>query len=179
MNISNRLTVLRVLLIPMMVVLMYVGNPPCRIAAFVIFCIASFTDFLDGYLARKNSLVTVFGKFLDPLADKLLVLSALTVFCEKQIIPAWFLLIILFRELSVDGLRMIVVSNGKVIAASKFGKIKTVSQILLIILLFLLNVDMFSNPFLIILGIWVLVITVFSGVDYFVKNSEIFSKTEM
>lgn len=179
MNISNKLTVLRVLLIPVMVILMYIENSVCSIAALVFFCIAAFTDFLDGYLARKKNLVTVFGKFLDPLADKFLVLSALTVFCEKRLIPAWFLLIILFRELSVDGLRMIVVSNGHVIAASKFGKIKTVSQIALVICLFILNISVFSHLLLSILGIWVLTITLFSGIDYFIKNPFIFQKSEL
>ena len=170
MNISNKLTILRVLLVPVMVILLYIGTSAARIAALAVFCTASFTDFLDGFLARKYHLITDFGKFLDPLADKILVLSALSVFCEKGMIPAWFLLIILFRELSVDGLRMIVVSHGKVIAASPFGKIKTVSQIVFMICMMLLNTPVFSNTFTAILGIWVLLITLFSGIDYFVRN---------
>lgn len=176
MNVSNKLTILRILLIPVMIVLMYLPTPGCRYAALAVFCIASMTDFLDGYLARKNGWITDFGKFLDPLADKFLVLSALAVFCESHLVPAWFLLIILFRELSVDGLRLIAVTKGKVIAASKLGKIKTVSQILLIIWLFLSGHAVYTDLLSWILGLFVPLMTIISGADYFLKNRSALSE---
>jgi len=139
MNLPNKITVARILLIPIMVIIPFffedvtMGNFICLI----IFLIASFTDFLDGYLARKNNQVTNFGKFLDPIADKLLVASALIMLVERRIIPAWIPIIILAREFIVSGIRMLAAGEGKVIAASWYGKVKTVSQMIAISLAFL------------------------------------------
>lgn len=144
MNLPNKLTMFRVILVPIFVIIGY-----CNIAGEflgvetkywimnIIFIIASFTDFLDGYIARKNNLVTTFGKFLDPLADKILVLSALVMLVEFERIPAWIPAIVLTREFLVSGYRLIAVEKGgKVIAASIWGKIKTVTQMIAIILAF-------------------------------------------
>ena len=145
MNLPNKITIARVVLIPLMVIIPFfhldneliwgitLGNLLCL----VIFLLASFTDFLDGHLARKNNMVTNFGKFLDPLADKLLVAAALIMLVESGIIPAWIPIIILAREFSVSGIRMLAASEGKVIAASWYGKVKTVSQMVAISLAFL------------------------------------------
>ena len=159
MNWPNRLSILRVLCIPALVVLMSLAAPWCRWAAVIVFALASFTDFLDGYLARKNQWVTVFGKFIDPVADKLLVLSTMIMLTSLK--------------LSVDGLRLIAVSGGKVIAAGPLGKVKTASQMILILLILILRKPVFSFPVGIILGVWVCVITLWSGTDYFLKNREI------
>ncbi len=145
MNLPNKITIARVVLIPLMVIIPFfhlnneliwgitLGNLICLI----IFLLASFTDFLDGHLARKNNMVTNFGKFLDPLADKLLVAAALIMLVESGIIPAWIPIIILAREFCVSGIRMLAASEGKVIAASWYGKVKTVSQMVAISLAFL------------------------------------------
>lgn len=145
MNLPNKITVARMLLIPIMIIVPYLGFNnilfgSVTIGSFItliIFLIASFTDFLDGYLARKNNLVTTFGKFLDPIADKLLVLSALIMLVEQGIIPGWIPIIIAAREFIVSGIRMLAAGDGKVIAASWYGKVKTVSQMVAISLAFL------------------------------------------
>jgi len=173
MNWPNRLSILRVLCIPLITGFLYFPDSWCRWAATGLFALASFTDFLDGYLARKNQWITVFGKFIDPVADKLLVLSTLIMLSYLRLVPAWMVILILARELSVDGLRMIAISNGTVIAAGPLGKIKTASQMLLILLILILNQAVFSFPVGIILGVWVCAITLWSGVDYFVRNRNV------
>ena len=132
MNLPNKLTMLRVILVPVFMVfaaLCRYGtqdfNAGLMLAAGIVFAVASFTDFLDGYLARKNNLVTDFGKFMDPLADKLLVVAAMLLFVEQHQMPAWALLLVVAREFAVTGLRLIAVDNGRVIAAAWSGKIKT------------------------------------------------------
>lgn len=178
MNLPNKLSLLRVCLVPLMVALMYPANDLCRLLAAAVFGIASFTDFLDGYLARKHHLVTDFGKFVDPLADKLLVLCALIMMCHKGLMFSWVVCLILGRELAVDGLRMIAVGKGQVIAAGKLGKLKTVSQIVLVLWQLVLNKPLFTAPFDpmclpgLILTLWVAVITLWSGIEYFVKNGK-------
>ncbi len=145
MNLPNKITVARILLIPIMIIIPFfelntilMGNLTVgNLIVLMIFLIASFTDFLDGYLARKHNLVTTFGKFLDPIADKLLVLSALIMLVEQGIIPGWIPIIIAAREFIVSGIRMIASGEGNVIAASMLGKIKTVSQMIAISLAFL------------------------------------------
>lgn len=173
MNLPNKLSILRMALIPVMVLLMVLPYDGCWYGAIAVFCAASFTDFLDGYLARKNHMVTDFGKFVDPVADKLLVLSALMMLCDRGLMATWAVIVVLARELCVDGLRMIAVGKGKVIAAGKLGKIKTVSQIVLILWQMALRYPVFglgqSLPGS-ILTLWVVVITLWSGMDYFVKN---------
>ena len=128
MNLPNKLTIARIALIPVLVILMYVEGPVAQYAAAAVFALASFTDFLDGHIARSQGIVTDLGKFLDPIADKLLVLSCYIMLVWQGLLPAFVVILILARELCVDGLRLIAVTKGKVIAAGKLGKLKTVSQ---------------------------------------------------
>ena len=194
MNLPNKITVARMLLIPIMIIVPYLGFNnilfgSVTIGSFItliIFLIASFTDFLDGYLARKNNLVTTFGKFLDPIADKLLVLSALIMLVEQGIIPGWIPIIIAAREFIVSGIRMLAAGDGKVIAASWYGKVKTVSQMVAISLAFLstnkfmqfTSVEMSTGTLIlnILMSLAMIVAvltTILSGVDYFMKSKDI------
>ncbi|HPJ01412.1 MAG TPA: CDP-diacylglycerol--glycerol-3-phosphate 3-phosphatidyltransferase [Candidatus Limiplasma sp.] len=174
MNLPNKLTLLRVLAIPVIVTFLLLNTPVFRIAAIVLFVLACLTDWLDGHIARKQGIVTVFGKFLDPVADKLLVLSTMITLAGLGQLPAWVCVLVLFRELMVDGLRMIAVQKGVVIAAGKLGKIKTVSQMVLVVTV-LLNfqfiMDLRIDWALIAV---VVIMTVWSGVDYFRKNRMVF-----
>ena len=138
MNLPNKLTIFRIILVPIMVVISYLNIPYPLVWIDVIFVIAAITDKLDGSLARKNDQITTFGKFLDPIADKILVLAALIILVEANKIPGWIPIIILFREFVVSGYRLIASERkGEVIAASKWGKIKTVTQMTAIIMMFL------------------------------------------
>ena len=175
MNLPNKLTILRVILIPFFVFFMLApyfegyGN----YIAVAIFIIASFTDFLDGYLARRDNLVTNFGKFMDPLADKLLVCAALICLIETGQLPAWVVVIIISREFIISGFRLIASDNGVVIAASYWGKFKTVSQMLMVIVL-ILNIDHIVFAVLGTALMWIAVaLTVISLVDYIVKNKDV------
>ena len=187
MNLPNKLTIFRIILIPIMVIIPFLGItgtisgiPISWIIIDLIFILASITDKLDGYLARKNNQITTFGKFLDPLADKILVLAAMTMLVEMTKLPAWIPIIVLTREFMVSGYRLVAVEKGgKVIAASKWGKLKTVTQMIAIILAF---VDL--NPFgecfsgtlqggdlilnIIVTGMMIIqtIATIFSGLDY-------------
>jgi len=172
MNLPNRLTLMRAALIPVMVVLLYLPGEGCRWAAVAVFALASLTDWLDGRIARKRNLVTDFGKFLDPVADKVLVVSAMVMLQHLSLLPAWCVLIVAARELAVDGLRLVASTKGKVIAAGWPGKIKTASQMVLILLLMALRVSASSHWALMALTLWVAAITLMSGVDYFIKNKE-------
>ena len=155
MNLPNKLTIFRIILVPIMVIVPFFTNtkevfeiPLNLLIIDAIFIIASITDKLDGYLARKNNQVTTFGKFLDPIADKILVLAALIMLVEMQKIPAWIPIIVLFREFIVSGYRLIASQNGgKVIAASIWGKIKTVTQMIGIMIMFLSNYSYFQFVF--------------------------------
>ena len=152
MNLPNKLTIVRIVLVPIMIILSYVtinatflGIPAISWILTIIFIIASYTDHLDGKLARKNNQITTFGKFADPLADKILVLSAMLILVECGKIPAWIPVIVLIREFVVSGYRLIAVEKGgKVIAANIWGKMKTVSQMIGIILMFLCNYGFFQ-----------------------------------
>ena len=184
MNLPNKLTIFRVILIvPFVILLLGSANgwgwftaifggimEYIDYIAVAIFIIASFTDMLDGKIARKYNLVTNFGKFMDPLADKLLVCSALICLVEMGRLPAWIVIIIIAREFIISGFRLVASDNGVVIAASYWGKFKTVSQMIMVVLL-LLNI---GHPFFEILStvfVWIAVIlTVVSLVDYVVKN---------
>ncbi len=170
MNWPNRLSIIRVLCIPVIVLLLYAAPAWCAWAAVAVFAFASFTDFLDGHLARKNQQITDFGKFIDPVADKLLVLSTMIMLMHLNLFPAWLLILILARELSVDGLRLVAMTRQKVIAAGPLGKIKTTSQMILILMLLVFRKPLFSTVPGIILGVWTGVITFWSGLDYFTKN---------
>ena len=179
MNLPNRLTVLRVCMVPVFVVFMLwngLGSSAKYVAA-VIFILASMTDWLDGYLARKNNLVTDFGKFMDPLADKLLVCSAMICMIELDRLPAWVVIIIIGREFIISGFRLIAAENGVVIAANYWGKFKTVSQMIMIILLI---VD-FGGFFAILteVFIWLSVaLTVISLLTYIMQNRKVLSMQE-
>lgn len=187
MNLPNKLTIFRIILVPIMVIIPFLGItgtisgiPISWIIIDLIFILASITDKLDGYLARKNNQITTFGKFLDPLADKILVLAAMTMLVEMTKLPAWIPIIVLTREFMVSGYRLVAVEKGgKVIAASKWGKLKTVTQMIAIVLAF---VDL--NPFgecfsgtlqggdlilnIIVTGMMIIqtIATIFSGLDY-------------
>ncbi len=145
MNLPNKLTVIRILLVPIMVIISYInfdvnvlGINLQFIIMGLIFIIASYTDHLDGKLARKNNQITTFGKFLDPLADKILVLAAMLIFVEKGMLPSWVPAIVILREFVVSGYRLVAVEkDGKVISANIWGKIKTVTQMIAIILMFI------------------------------------------
>lgn len=188
MNLANKLTVIRIFLVPIFLIFIAVqGIPYGTFIATFIFILASFTDKLDGYIARSRNQITNFGKFMDPLADKLLVTSALISLVELQMVPSWAAIVIIAREFAVSGLRTIAASEGKVIAASWWGKIKTVIQIIAIVLLLLqFNITTSSyltnlvesssvwNWFFMNVPSWMLnisvVITLISGWDYFRKN---------
>ena len=189
MNLPNKLTLMRIVLIPVFLLLLVLpinlGSVVClgtpilitRLIAALVFIVASVTDFLDGYIARSRQLITNFGKFADPLADKMLVMTAFILLVSFKIVPAWVAVIIVCRELAVTGLRLIVAeTNGQVIAAAWPGKIKTATQMLAIIILMLNNV--FFNNLDLPLGLILLYIslffTVYSGIDYFVKNWQVF-----
>lgn len=175
MNLPNKLTLLRVIMIPFFVVFMLMdGMASARYIALALFVVASFTDFLDGNIARKRNLVTNFGKFMDPLADKLLVCSALICLIETGQLPAWYVIIIIAREFIISGFRLIASDNGIVIAASYWGKFKTVSQMIMIILM-ILNIPALS--IVTTLFYWIaLVLTVVSLVDYIKKNFQVLSQ---
>ena len=155
MNLPNKLTVFRIILVPIMVIISFfnipgefLGIPVKMIILDLIFIIASITDKLDGTIARKNNQVTNFGKFLDPIADKILVVAALIMFVEMGRIPAWIPIVVIFREFAVSGYRLIAVqNNGKVIAANIWGKLKTVTQMLAIIFMFLTTHPYFTFVF--------------------------------
>lgn len=168
MNLPNRLTLLRIVLILPFLLVLYLQVPYADLCALGIFIIASITDLLDGQLARRYKLVTDFGKFSDPLADKMLVTAALVWFVETNRMPGWVLLVVLVREFAVSGLRMIASDKGRVIAAAWSGKVKTAATMVCIIIMFL------PIPKLLCTVCWIviLVTTVWSGVEYFVKNRD-------
>ena len=177
MNLPNKLTILRVCMIPFFVAaLLYDDGDSLsmRILADVIFIAASLTDMVDGKIARKYNLVTNFGKFMDPLADKLLVCSALTCLIELDQLPAWVVIIIISREFIISGFRLVASDNGVVIAASYWGKFKTVFQMTAVILL-ILDLDALELLSQIVLGIAV-ILTVVSLVDYIVKNHKVLTE---
>ncbi|SHE63720.1 CDP-diacylglycerol--glycerol-3-phosphate 3-phosphatidyltransferase [Clostridium fallax] len=191
MNLANKLTILRIFLVP--IFLIFIAIKDVAYGTFIatfIFILASLTDKLDGYIARSRNQITRFGKFMDPLADKLLVTSALISLVELQVIPSWAAVIIIAREFAVSGLRTIAAAEGTVIAASKWGKLKTVIQIIAIILLLIqVNIGMskdltdmvvnssalttFFNYAPKIMLYLAVIITIISGIDYFVKNKDV------
>ncbi|WP_141433484.1 CDP-diacylglycerol--glycerol-3-phosphate 3-phosphatidyltransferase [Bacillus sp. 03113] len=188
MNLPNKITISRIILIPVFLIFMLIPFPwgmmkflgaELSVAHFVgalIFIIASTTDWVDGYYARKYNLVTNLGKFLDPLADKLLVSAALVILVELHFAASWIVIIIISREFAVTGLRLVLAKDGEVVAANMLGKIKTWTQIIAISSLLLHNFifEMVSIPFDQI-ALWVaLIFTIWSGLDYFMKNKHVF-----
>lgn len=180
MNLPNKLTVLRVILIPFFVVSMMIengANQTFRCVAAAIFIIASLTDMLDGKIARKYNLVTNFGKFMDPLADKLLVCSALICLIQLGQLPAWMVIIIVSREFIISGFRLVAAEQGIVIAASYWGKFKTTFQMIAVVLM-ILNFEALSAVTLICT--WAaLILTIISLVDYIAKNHKVLTEGKM
>ena len=180
MNLPNKLTVLRVLLIPFFVAALlweHGENQTMRWAAVLIFVVASLTDLLDGKIARKYNMVTNFGKFMDPLADKLLVCSALICLIELGQLPAWMVIIIISREFIISGFRLVASDNGVVIAASYWGKFKTTFQMIAVILK-ILNVP--TLAVITDLCVWIaLILTVVSLADYLMKNHRVLTEGSM
>lgn len=195
MNLPNKLTLLRMILVPFFVASLIIDFPCSYLVALLIFICASLTDMFDGKIARKNDLITDFGKFLDPLADKILVLSALLCFVQNDLCDCVAVIIILFREFSVTSIRLIAASNGKVVAANIFGKIKTVSQMIAIIVILTMQfvlqlfamgtfgdsiVAMQLSSIFVIIGeilIWISTIfAIVSGVIYIYQNREFISE---
>ena len=176
MNLPNKLSIARVLCIPVIVTLLHFPSDTCRIIAAVLFIIGCLTDFLDGRIARKHNLITDFGKFIDPVADKLLVLTTMIMLIHSGKMPAWIVIIILCRELAVDGLRMVAVTKGQVIAAGPLGKWKTACQMVLISTMLILNLSVYDVwPLTVLAGIVVL-LTLISAVDYFIRNGSVLSE---
>lgn len=195
MNLPNKLTILRIILVPIMVIIPFLGisgtlfNIPIQnLVIIAIFAIASYTDHLDGKIARKNNLITTFGKFADPLADKILVLAAMLMLVEMQKLPAWIPIIVLTREFVVSGYRLIAVEKGgQVIAASIWGKLKTVTQMIAIILAFidtkyfgafifegLTGYNLVINVLATTMMFISTVATIFSGIDYLKGSKKLF-----
>ena len=175
MNLANKITILRIFMIPIFVVVLMQNTETMFAIAGVIFIVASLTDFLDGYIARSRNMITKFGKFMDPLADKLLVMSAFVSFVELQLVPAWIVIIILAREFIISIFRAIAASEGIVLAAGKLGKYKTVSQMLCIIVLCFNNYpfSLGSIPMDQILLYLCAFLTLWSGYDYIIKNKSV------
>lgn len=188
LNIPNKITITRILFIPLFIILMVVdfpwgtinlGSIELSVEHFLgtlIFVIASTTDWIDGYYARKHQLVTNLGKFLDPLADKLLVSSALIVLVELGSAPSWMVIVIISREFAVTGLRLVLANEGEVVAANMLGKIKTWTQIVAVTALLLKNwpFGLWNIPFA-EFALWIATFfTIWSGLDYFIKNKHAF-----
>ena len=168
MNTANKLTMVRIILIPVFLTVLYIGFPYSSYAAMAVFIIAGLTDIADGYIARSRSQVTDFGKFMDPLADKVLVFSAMLWFVEQGILPAWAALIVVIREFMVTALRLVAVDNGRVIAAAISGKIKTVVTMVCLTVMFLPLQQWMIH---VCIGA-ITVTTVVSGAEYFIKNKD-------
>lgn len=190
MNLPNKLTVFRVILVVIFMFFLFSHGIIFKCLALFTFLMASFTDFLDGYIAKKYDMVTNFGKLMDPIADKILVLSALMAFVEMKLIPAWMVVIIIFREVTVTGLRIAALTQGKVLAAENGGKHKMVSQVLsiFVILLFLIFREGGSSMFgfwnaaaekvyrdtILVLMTITTLLTLVSGVSYLIKNKGVY-----
>jgi CDP-diacylglycerol--glycerol-3-phosphate 3-phosphatidyltransferase len=172
MNLANKLTILRIILVPVFLFILAIKVKYGTIIATAVFIFAAVTDTLDGYIARSKNQITKFGKFMDPLADKLLVCSALVSLVEMKKIAAWVAMIIIAREFAITGLRAVAASEGIVIAASRWGKAKTITQIVAIVAALL---ELPHNNLLILIAV---VITIISGIDYLYKNRKCFNTKE-
>ena len=170
MTTASKITLVRVAMIPAYMLTMYMSHGEAGLWMYVslaIFIVASLTDFIDGYIARHYNQTTDFGKFLDPLADKLLTIAAMTMFCEGGVFPAWALMIVLTREFAVTGLRLIAVQKGNVIAAGWSGKVKTASTMVgLCIMMALPGIEVLANIVMVV----IVGTTLYSGIEYFVQN---------
>mgnify|MGYP000875680513 FL=1 len=180
MNLPNKITLARVLLIPIFMIVLLSNFPNNNYIAALIFTIASATDGLDGHIARSRNQVTTFGKFVDPLADKLLVSTALICMIQLGKVPAWIVVIIIAREFTITGFRIIAASEGITIAASPLGKIKTITQLIAIIAILINNYPfrLINFPFDRVMLYLALIFTVISGVDYIYRNKEVLKTGE-
>ena len=170
MTLASKITLLRVAMIPIFMVFMYLSGGIAGLWMFLalaVFIIASITDYVDGYIARSRGQVSDFGKFLDPLADKLLTISAMTLFCQWGMFPAWALMIVLTREFAVTGLRLVAVGKGTVIAAGWSGKVKTASTMVGLCVWMVFPGIWWVSA---IVGAVIVITTVYSGVEYFIRN---------
>ena len=175
MNLPNKLTVLRMIMVPFFVLFMLtdIGGDANKWITLVIFCVASLTDLLDGKIARARNLVTNFGKFMDPLADKCLVCSAMICFIPMGKLTAWYVIIVIAREFIISGFRLVASDNQVVIAASYWGKFKTTSQMIMVVLL-ILNIDHPVFGVLTQIFVWVaMILTLVSLIDYLMKNKDV------
>ena len=170
MTLASKITLVRIALIPVYMVFMYLSDGVTNLWMWIalgIFILASITDFVDGYVARKFNQISDFGKFLDPLADKLLTIAAMVMFCQWDVFPAWALMLVLTREFAVTGLRLVAVGNGNVIAAGWSGKVKTACTMVgLCAMMVFPSVVYVTIPVIAV----IVVTTVYSGVEYFIKN---------
>jgi CDP-diacylglycerol---glycerol-3-phosphate 3-phosphatidyltransferase len=194
MNLPNKLTILRIALAFVFIILLFLPGVASKVSALLIFILASGTDLLDGYLAKKNNQVTDFGRLMDPVADKILILSAFLAFVQLQLVPAWMVVVIIFREAVVTGLRALALTKGKVIAAESGGKHKTAVQVFTILVILILIIFKEARPDNLILwsestenfcrnAIFALMLvtvtmTLISGVSYLVKNREVYSNAK-
>ena len=194
MNLPNKLTLLRIALAIVFIVLLFLPGLWAKVSALIIFILASVTDFLDGYIAKRNNQITDFGRLMDPVADKVLILSAFVAFVQLQLVPAWMVVIIIFRDLAVSGLRALALAKGKVIAADRGGKHKTVTQVIAIfvILFFIILKEVplgfisfwnesseavYKNAIFTLMFITV-TWTMISGISYLLKNREVYTNAK-
>ena len=173
MNLPNKLTLLRILMIPLCLILWALKQPVWSAAVFVL---AAVTDFFDGYIARKQNIVTVFGKFADPVADKILVLTAMIFLCFDGRLPAWAVSVVAARELMVDGLRLVAVGKGNVIAAGWAGKIKTNLQYFCVVSAMVLEKDHWLT---LVFTVLMSVLTLYSGAEYFWASRDVFKESQL
>lgn len=175
MNLPNKLTIFRIILIPVFIVLfLYAGSDAGKAACAVIFAAASLTDLVDGYIARKYNLVSNFGKFADPLADKMLVTAALICLCFEGALNPWYAIIITFREFMVTGIRTLAAADGIVIAAGTSGKLKTVVQLFAVIAMLIDRIYPLPLHITFILMTLAVILTLYSGAEYLIKNIHLF-----
>ena len=174
MNLPNKLTLLRIILIPVFMVVLYWGFPGCRYVALGIYIVACLTELLDGYIARHYNQISDFGKFMDPLADKMLVMAAMCYFVECGQMPGWCLAIVLLREFAVSGMRLVAVEQGRVIAAAWSGKVKTASTMVCLCLMLVFQ----SNLLNVVCIAVIVATTVYSGIEYFAKNLDVFKEAD-
>lgn len=168
MTTANKITIFRIIAVPVFLVLAYLGHP---VGAFILYVLACLSDFADGYIARHYNQITDFGKFMDPLADKMLVLAAMCFFVEKGQMSGWAMAIVLFREFAVSGLRLIAVEQQRVIAAAWSGKIKTAVTMVGLALMMLFGSSLTLCR---VISALIVITTVYSGVEYFIKNKDVF-----
>ena len=174
MNTANKLTLARVFMIPLFLVIAYWGFPGSRYVALAVYIAACLTDLLDGYIARHYNQITNFGKFMDPLADKMLVMAAMCYFVECGQMPGWCLAIVLLREFAVSGMRLVAVEQGRVIAAAWSGKVKTASTMVCLCLMLVFQ----SNLLNVVCIAVIVATTVYSGIEYFAKNLDVFKEAD-